>query len=313
MAAKTITTSYDSDVDLVITVIDDTSGDILDDTDGAFRSELTAALPTVALAEHTIANGFDTNILGRHERSENRIPWPDGNKTILFRESGSSTVLLQQSMRTENDIEVDTLAAFANIDVAVSTRQPAIAGANACTITVYENGTTTPIADYQIDIYNSDESLYLGPITTNALGQAAVNLDSATYKLRGRKSQFVPVNAVETYVVDGAHLTKTIYATAWAIPVAASADCQTLYGNVVRLNWAVATGDKVKAKILGQVLINGSLVQNLKLESTIDVSGNFSLTVPKTAKILVTVEHHGDYELTVTSDNNRDIADYLAA
>jgi hypothetical protein len=122
MAVKTITTSYDSEVTLVITVIDDTSGDILDDTDGAFRSELTAALPTVALLEHTIANGFDTDILGRYERSENRIPWPDGNKTVLFRESGSSTVLLQQAMRTENDIEVEyaltgTLAAGVTVTV----------------------------------------------------------------------------------------------------------------------------------------------------------------------------------------------------
>lgn len=109
MAIKKITATYDTAKSLLVTVIDDTTGQMLDDADGAFRAEASVADEFVALVEHFVANGFDSDLPGLYEVSENRAPWPDGNKTLLFREVGSDNVIGSDRKRTMGDAEVDFL------------------------------------------------------------------------------------------------------------------------------------------------------------------------------------------------------------
>ncbi|HAS53454.1 MAG TPA: hypothetical protein DCS42_04605 [Nitrospiraceae bacterium] len=106
MAIKKITASYNTGASLTVTVIDDETGNILDDTDGIFRAEGLAADIRMAIPEHLVANGFTADIKGLYEHSGNRVPWPDGDKTLLFRKVGSDDVIWSDQMRTEADTEV---------------------------------------------------------------------------------------------------------------------------------------------------------------------------------------------------------------
>ncbi len=87
-------------------------------------------------------------------------------------------------------------------------------GANTVTITVYAHGSTTPIPEYQIDIWNSAGTVFITSIKTGVLGTVQANLDSGTYLLRGRKVGYDADNESETFIVSAILLTKTIYATA---------------------------------------------------------------------------------------------------
>ncbi len=107
---KRIIASYKTSASLDVTIIDDITGQILDDTDGIFRAEDLAADKRIALAEHLVANGFDSDIKGLFELSESRSAWPDGNKTLLFRVVGSDNVLASPQMRTVGDLEVSITA-----------------------------------------------------------------------------------------------------------------------------------------------------------------------------------------------------------
>lgn len=106
MAIKKITASSDTGKSLLVTIIDETTGNILDDTDGVFRTETACVDDLIALTEHLIANGFDSDIPGLYALSENRAAWLDGDKTLLFREDGSNNVIGSDQMRTGGDVDV---------------------------------------------------------------------------------------------------------------------------------------------------------------------------------------------------------------
>jgi len=102
-------------------------------------------------------------------------------------------------------------------------------GTNTIVITVYEYGTTTPIAGYNVAFYNSDLSIYYGTLQTNSLGQITTNINDGTYKLKGQKVGYTPDNVTETFTVDATHLTKTIYATAIAIGLPSATNSCRVY------------------------------------------------------------------------------------
>ena len=89
-----------------------------------------------------------------------------------------------------------------------------ISGINTVTVTIYEHGTTTPIPDYTVGIWNNDESILIqSGFVSNSIGQFSANLNDGTYKLHGNKAGFTADNTAETFTVSSSLVTKTIYAT----------------------------------------------------------------------------------------------------
>lgn len=76
-----------------------------------------------------------------------------------------------------------------------------LVGTNACNITLYNLGTTTPVADATVSIMNTDESLLVSLYTSDINGQFIAYLDNGTYKLRLHKVGCT--FDLETLVVDG--------------------------------------------------------------------------------------------------------------
>lgn len=69
-----------------------------------------------------------------------------------------------------------------------------LTGSRTITIQLYETATVTPIADVSISVYNSDQTLFLGRVSTDSNGQAVIGRDDGTYKL-------VFVKAGATFIV----------------------------------------------------------------------------------------------------------------
>jgi hypothetical protein len=102
-------------------------------------------------------------------------------------------------------------------------------GTYTITVTVYKTATSTPIPGYNLHIYNSDETVYFGRVITNSLGIATFNRDNGTYKIRGILTGYLAVNAVETAIVAGANLAKTVYADPVVISLPGASGACTVY------------------------------------------------------------------------------------
>lgn len=128
----------------------------------------------------------------------------------------------------ESRLTAQRAANLDNLDVAVSTRAAALIGTRSVTITIYKQGTTTPVPDYTLSIYNSNESALIGKIATDSNGQAAFNINDGTYKIRGVKAGWMAVNPVETLIVDG-NETRTYYANEFSIGTPSSINTCRVY------------------------------------------------------------------------------------
>lgn len=167
-----------------------------------------------------------------------------------------------------------------------------MSGANAITITVYKQATSTPVPDYHISVYNSGETNLLAVIMTDANGQATINLDNGTYKLRGRKAGYVPVNTVETLIVDGVEA-MTIYATEISIGSPDDVNACRVYewcfmpDDVTPMSSVTAT-----AKILSlPYSYDGKLHSGVEIDGTYDsVSGKVYWDLVHGAKIKFKIE-----------------------
>ncbi len=187
-----------------------------------------------------------------------------------------------------------------------------LTGAHKITIQFYVGpATVTPIADVYADVYDSTNTARLNgtQLKSSANGQIEFYRDNGTYKIRAMKAGVTFTLGTVT-VADG-NATVTMYGTVLAIPAPPNAALQSLSGNVVRLNWALATGEVVKAIIDGKQAVNGALVQDVKLDATVDVNGQFVLSVPKSSRITLIVPKHGEYSFTVTTDDAKDISEYI--
>lgn len=98
-----------------------------------------------------------------------------------------------------------------------------ISGSSSVTVAIYETGTTTPIPDVTITVLNSTESVTLGAILTNSLGQAAFTLDDGTYVLYLRKSG---VSFTKQTMVVAGTTSVTYYGTPVSVGVPGGNSCR---------------------------------------------------------------------------------------
>lgn len=214
MATKKITASGSTGVLFDVTVIDEATGQVLDDTDGIFRAEALAVDKRMAVPEHLVSNGFTSDIQGFFEKSESRAVWPDGNKTLLFRIVSNDDVHASSRMRTEDDIEVP-------LDI--------MAGIYKVTLQIYETATVVPIADVLIDVYDSTNTSHMNGsrITTSSNGQAEFYRDNGTYKIRMMKGGVT--FALGTVTVASADVSATLYGTPITIAAPSTGDACRVY------------------------------------------------------------------------------------
>jgi len=102
-----------------------------------------------------------------------------------------------------------------------------LTGTRTITIQLYETATTTPIADVAVSVFNSDQTLFLGRLTTDANGQIVIGRDDGTYKLVFTKAG-VTFTTPETMVVT-VDATKTYYGDTFIIAAPADADVCRVY------------------------------------------------------------------------------------
>lgn len=115
-----------------------------------------------------------------------------------------------------------------SFNVTVSLPDTVVTGAYQITTQIYETATTTGIPDYVLSIYDLTNTVFQGKVTTNASGIATLNLDAGTYKVRGRKAGYTPVNTSETLSVSGDG-SVTYYADTTSIPAPESSDSCRVY------------------------------------------------------------------------------------
>ena len=58
-----------------------------------------------------------------------------------------------------------------------------------------------PVSFVIVDIYDAGNTVFLHRVITDALGQATVNLDDATYTVRQARAFYTPSNVAETLIV----------------------------------------------------------------------------------------------------------------
>ena len=180
-------------------------------------------------------------------------------------------------------------------------------GAFRASVQFYVSGTITPMPGVAFDIYNANETVKMNgsPITSDSLGKASFFVNDGTYKIRSIRVGTTFSTASIT--VSGADVETIVYGTIIANAL------QTLFGNVRRLNWAISIGDIVSAKISRHgSIISGALIQTCRLTAAIDSMGDFTLTVPKNAEIIVSIAHHGDHTIITDDSDSKDIAAYLS-
>jgi hypothetical protein len=193
-------------------------------------------------------------------------------------------------------------------------------GSQPVVITVFQGPSTmTPIPEVFISVLNAAGTLVLGTVMTDNNGQTkdsngnvTVMLDPTlaegyTLSLRKAGVVFSSTPLTQAEVVAG---TLTVYGTVFvpAVPVPGT---QSLYGTVVGLDTVNST-DVVTAQIAYDGSeVQGEFVQNYRLSSTI-TAGRFSLVVPWDAQVVVTIPNNGSWQLTVSEDDYRDLADYVS-
>lgn len=193
------------------------------------------------------------------------------------------------------DTSTDSLEAIRNRGDAAWVTGAAAAGTWQITTTVYVTATTTPIADYEISVFDSTNTVHQFNVVTGPSGTVTLNLDTGTYKLRGRKTGYSPANPTETLIVS-ADGTVTYYATAYVIPAPASPDDCVVYEVVTNQDAATyPTTVKATAQIVNLPYnYQGRIVSGAVINGTYDnTTGIVQWTVPKGAKLDVIIPIYG--------------------
>lgn len=257
-------------------------------------------------AGYALTQSFPTNFSSLSIDGSGYVTSTNAGSGASIAEIEASTVLAKEA--TLGTPAGASLAAdIADLHADIAAQAPS--GANACTITVYQHGTTTPIEDYAIDIWNSAETLYLGTITSTALGLATCNLNDGTYKLRGRLFGWLADNAVETFTVAAGSVTKTVYATAVLVSAPSAANTCRIYeycfgadsttplasvteeAKIARLPFdrdgKLHAGDIITSVYdVGTGLLYWDIVWDAQVEVTIDElfgGKSYRITIPRTA------------------------------
>ncbi len=165
---------------------------------------------------------------------------------------------------------------------------------------LYKTATTTPIPDVIISVKNANQSLLLGVLTTDSLGQASMSRDAGTYKLLCQKSGFT-FTSPETLTVTSGSVSQTIYGTEWTAPTAPTVYTCIVYGWVKDVDNTGLLAKTVSAK-LHQTPAYYSGVGYSAIQSasdTTDATGYFELTLTRSRYMTTTTGDAGRYTLTI--------------
>ena len=187
-----------------------------------------------------------------------------------------------------------------NLDVAVSSRAAGLTGSYDVDLQLYETGTTTPIANVSVSVKNADQSLLLGILTSDSLGQASMARDAGTYKLLCEKAQFT-FTTPETLTVTSGSVAQTIYGTPWTAPVAPTVYTCYVYGWVKDVDNTALSGKTVSAKIANKpVYYSGVGYTSIQSASdTTDSDGYFELLLTRSKYMTTITGASGKYTLTI--------------
>lgn len=215
--------THDGKLDTVDTVVDGIQADLSNGTDGlgalktllntiaAYVDELETRLTAVRagyLDELAAANlPTDIAAIDSAISALNNLSLADIEATTVLAKTGADS----DTLETLSD-QIDALI---------------LTGARTITIQLYETGGTTPIADVAVNVFNSDQSLFLGRKTTDSNGQIVIGRNDGTYKIVSVKVG-VTFTVPETMVVTTTE-TKTYYGDAIDIGVPSDSDVCRVY------------------------------------------------------------------------------------
>lgn len=195
--------------------------------------------------------------------------------------------------------------------IAFGIRTPFGAGARTVDLTVLSAG--TPVPGASVIVRNADGTLIVTGGNTNSSGNLSLLLDDGSYNVWLTKAGYSFANPA-TLSVDG---DETVEYTMSPVPSGTpQVGLQQLYGNVVTVSGEAAVGAEVVAEIVNYPQsADGSIISSQECEGSVDVDGNFTLSLVKGARAKLTIREPGSKPFfqkvfTVSSDDTKDILSY---
>lgn len=159
-------------------------------------------------------------------------------------------------------------------------------GLKEVTITV-EDASEDAVPDMRINVFNSDNTVFLCSKTTDTSGQAVFSLDEGSYKLRLAKYAIATTTADLTVGSDSTQsVTVDVVATSVTAPTDPSV-C-TLFADFVKMDGTDFDGMKVRVENLFLPTSNMAMVER-ELVYTADSSGHVEFDIIRGSKIRVSL------------------------
>lgn len=179
-------------------------------------------------------------------------------------------------------------------------------GTNTVTITVKDNQ-AIPIVmqDVKVDIYNSDNTLFLDSITTDTNGLAVFLLDDASYKVRLSKPQ-ADFTVPEDLVVLGTTAQEYTGIPSVITPPVGANDCiVSVFASAQNPSLKLTTLKGTATIISLPTLLEGEYFPNTKIEGTYDSSsGRLYWVLPRLAVIQFKIDTLGISEQKAIPDQS---------
>jgi hypothetical protein len=187
----------------------------------------------------------------------------------------------------------------------------ALTGASHITLTFLKTATTIPLEGVSVTVRNSTDTMTKGIVETDANGITEFNIDDDTYILRPTMVGYL-FDSI-TLIVSG-DTEETYYGDARIPTPAPDPDIQTLTMTIRDLSGNPVINCLVQAVPTKRQIVNDTVIGLLKMTETTNTNGYAELFVEKLSEISVTAGadgEHLDMTITVTSDDDRDISDYV--
>jgi hypothetical protein len=187
----------------------------------------------------------------------------------------------------------------------------ALTGASHITLTFLKTATTIPLEGVSVTVRNSTDTMTKGIVVTDADGIAEFNIANDTYIFRPTMVGYL-FDSI-TLIVSG-DTEETYYGDARIPTPAPDPDIQTLTMTIRDLSGNPVINCLVQAVPTKRQIVNDTVIGLLKMTETTNTNGYAELFVEKLSEISVTAGadgEHLDMIITVTSDDDRDISDYV--
>lgn len=161
-----------------------------------------------------------------------------------------------------------------------------LVGAFNTVVQLYETGGTTPIADADVSVWNSDLSLLLGLKKTDANGQLSIGRDAGTYKLVPQKGGWTFSPPLTLTVV--ANATHPYYGDTVLIPQPGAAEECVLYVDIIDIENEYSEGVVFTVTLkTAPKAVGGKLIDPTSREYKTDTNGHKEITLVKGCKYTV--------------------------